>query len=187
MGNRGILHDHGKRLVRVSANKAWIACSLEFQGIRRELMKPGSYTELFFLDEPTAYAAGHRPCNYCQKDRLRAFKTCWIAANAARHNLQSPTMPLIDNVLHAERIDKAKGKVTYTDKIANLPDGTFINYNGGCYLKWGGRLHQWSVAGYGESITLPADQSVTVLTPKSIVECFRNGLVPEVHSSINKS
>lgn len=187
MGNRGNLHNHERQVVRVSAHKSWVTCRLEFQGIRRELMKPGHYTELFFLDEATAYAAGHRPCNDCQKDRLKEFKTYWLAANGDLLNLHSPVIAAIDAVLHAERFDKVKGKVSYADTAASLPDGTFISHNGSYYLQWGGKFREWSASGYVSAIDLPGDQIVTVLTPKSIVECFRHGLVPAVHSSVNKS
>ncbi|MEI6306400.1 MAG: hypothetical protein WCP33_06230 [Deltaproteobacteria bacterium] len=186
MGNRGNLHNLERQVVRVSAHKSWVACRLEFQGIRRELMKPGSYTELFFLDEATAYSAGHRPCNDCQKDRLKEFRDCWIAANAPRYNLQSPTMPLIDGVLHDERIGKQNMKVTYTDDADRLPDGAFIDYEGAAYFKWQGRYLEWSAGGYVNAITLPLKTAVPVLTPKSIVRCFHNGLVPEVHISASK-
>lgn len=84
MGNRGILHDDGNRIVRPWAHKAWVTCLLEFNGVKRpKPFSPGNYSELFFMDEATAFAAGHRPCAHCQRARHREFKDSWVRANGA--------------------------------------------------------------------------------------------------------
>src|SRR5450432_2352002 len=81
MGNRGVIHDANQKIVRAFKHKAWIACALQFQGRRRAVMSPNRWTELFFLDETTAFAAGHRPCSECRKENFKKFKQCWIIGN----------------------------------------------------------------------------------------------------------
>src|SRR5262249_11244908 len=100
MGNRGVLHDGEGRIVRPWRQKRWIACLLQFKGRKRAVMSPGRYTELFFLDEATALAAGHRPCAECLRDRFTAFRDAWIRGRAAG----KVTAPEIDSRLHTERL-----------------------------------------------------------------------------------
>lgn len=183
MGNRGNLHNDNKAVVRKSAHKSWVACQLSFEGIKREVMKPGAYTELFFLDEAIAYSSGHRPCSDCQKAKFKFFKKCWLESNGKLHDMPSTNMSEIDKVLHGERIDQQGGKITFMTNAGELPDGTCIEYEGKNYLKWNKRYLGWSAAGYISAIALPHNLQVTVLTPKSVVRCFMNGLTPEVHIS----
>jgi len=183
MGNRGILHENG-RITRKSMHKGWITCLLEFEDNRREVMSEGRYTELFFLDEATAFAAGHRPCYDCQRERFYAFRDSWVKTNARLHKLNDPAMSEIDKVLHKERITRKEEKVTYLDNALNVGRGALIEYEGKYYLKWDSRFYEWSAAGYVSAISLPNKQLVKVLTPKSIVRCFKNGFLPKVHKSI---
>jgi len=83
MGNRGVLHDDERRIVRFSQGRRWIACLTDVKGRRRPLMTPGRYTELFFLDEATALAAGHRPCWECRRADALRFRDAWARAAGA--------------------------------------------------------------------------------------------------------
>jgi hypothetical protein len=183
MGNRGILHLNGK-IFRNSMYNGWKTCLLDYEGNHRIVMRENSYTELFFLDEATAFSAGHRPCGECQRNRYYLFKNTWLTANAKIYKMINPTMAGIDRVLHKERINRKGGKVTYQDKALNVARGAFIELDGKYYLKWGNQFLEWSAAGYVSAITLPNNQEVTVLTPNSIARMFKNGFVPCVHDSI---
>lgn len=185
MGNRGILHNQNQQLVKVFAHKAWVTCRLDFKDRKRELMQPGNYTELFFLDEATALTAGHRPCGECRRERFNEFKSIWITANAPSYSISNPSIAQIDTILHAERIARNRSKVTYPENASNLPDGTFFAREGVCWLVWRGQCLKWSENGYTEVATMPANQQLAVLTPRSIVACYRHGLVPTVHDSAN--
>jgi hypothetical protein len=178
-GNRGILHDDQRRLTsRRWTTHAWIVCLLEFKDRHREVMTPGTWTELFFLDEATALAAGHRPCGECRRADYARFKACWIAGNHAA------TIQQIDRQLHAERVaPRTHAKVTYEAEINNLPDSVMIALNGDAYLIWRGDLLKWSPGGYHERIAQPNAGTVTVLTPRSTVNAIRAGYVPQVHES----
>src|SRR5207249_11851668 len=124
MGNRGsCLHDTAQRIVRPFVSRRWIACLLEFKGRRRTVMTPGRYTELFFLDEATALAAGHRPCAECQRARYLLFRDHWAAANPGRAASAPPSAEALDRVLHAERVGPGGGKRTYAERLARLPTG----------------------------------------------------------------
>ncbi|MDD2499604.1 MAG: hypothetical protein PHN92_02160 [Geobacter sp.] len=186
MGNRGILHNRDQQLVKLFSHKSWVSCQLDFKGRKRKLMQPGNYTELFFLDEATALSAGHRPCGECQRERFSEFKSIWIDANGSRCGMSNPTIAQIDAVLHAERIDRSRSKVTYLQKRSELPNGAFFFHDGSCWLVWQEQCLKWSEKGYTEVTAMPPDQPLSVLTPRSIVECYRHGFVPRVHSSANQ-
>lgn len=188
MGNRGNLHNEHKELIRQtkSSYKGWVTCLLQFEGIQREIMSPGKYTELFFLDEATAFSAGHRPCNDCQKDRLKEFKKVWLSANKSEYALTGTNLKDIDGVIQEERIDTNGNKVTYSSEITGLPDGTFVEIENKYFLKWRGSLLEWSFDGYVSAVLMPSNKSAKVLTPKSIVRCFRSGFLPKVHESAEK-
>jgi hypothetical protein len=126
MGNRGILHDDQQRLRRRWAGRAWICCLLEFQGRRDPVMAPGHYTRLFFLDEPTALAAGHRPCAYCRRSAYNAFRHAWAAANPQHGLGPAPRATEIDRVLHEERVGPDGSKRLHQAALAGLPDGAFV-------------------------------------------------------------
>jgi hypothetical protein len=188
MGNRGNLHNGRKELIRQTKSnyRGWVNCLLKFNGIQREVMSPGKYTELFFLDEATAFSAGHRPCNDCQKDRLKEFKNIWLSANESAYTLTGTNLKDIDEVIQEERIDTNGNKVTCFSEITGLPDGTFIELEDKYFLKWRSSLLEWSFDGYVSAVPIPSNKTAKVLTPKSIVRCFSSGFLPKVHESAKK-
>jgi hypothetical protein len=185
MGNRGCLHDEQQRIRRPYQTKRWIICLLEFKGIRRTLMKPGSWTELFFLDEATALAAGHRPCAYCQRDRFELFRAHWAAANPTLAGTVKPLVDTIDHALHEERINRQKGKIVFPVRLLDLPSGVLFTdeKHSAAYLWWHEQVWRWQPAGYtlGEIASLPA--VVQVLTPRSTVNTLQHGYPVAVHPS----
>ncbi|TAN05705.1 MAG: hypothetical protein EPN38_10760 [Rhodanobacteraceae bacterium] len=182
LGNRGVIHDEHQVIVAQWRSKAWITCRLHYRGVRRAVFSPHTWSELFFLDEATAFAAGHRPCAYCRRARYRDFKRAWCAANRWLGLGDHPRVGLIDARLHAERVAGGGGKRAWPAACCELPAGTFVRWNGGPCLAWRGRLYPWSHWGYAEPLPLPA-AVVEVLTPPSIVAVFRSGFRPQVHDS----
>ncbi len=182
MGNRGILHDEARRIVRSWQVQRWIVCVTEFRGRHRQVMRPHSYTELFFLDEATAFAAGHRPCAECRNADYRRFLAAWAQCVGGPTNAGH-----IDAVLHAERLEgrgASQRKRTYDQQLAPLPDGAMITLDGSAWLLWRGRLLQWSAAGYSVRRPLPpASTRVEVLTPRSLVAVLGEGYQLLVHPS----
>lgn len=183
LGNRGILHNAQKEIIATSARKGWVTCLLEFEGRQRQVFSTGSYSELFFLDEATAFSAGHRPCAECRRERYNEFKSAWVKANSGLVRSQNPPITEIDKVMHADRAVRGGGKVTFDAPLADLPQGTFIDCGGEALLLWGRGLLRWSFEGYsGHQAALPGNL-VCVLTPRSVVQTFRSGFVPTVHAS----
>ena len=142
-------------------------------------MTPGLYTELFFLDEATAFAAGHRPCCECRRHDHFRFKMYWLKGNPQHKLTEKTSIQQIDTILHNERINHAGNKVTYLDNIDNLPGGTFIFMNEQPYLIAGRHLHHWTASGYDGKLPLPKNKIVTVLTPRSVVNTFSAGYIPQ--------
>jgi hypothetical protein len=178
-GNRGCLHDDAQRIRRAFVGRRWISCLLEFKGRHRRIMMPGRYTELFFLDEATALAAGHRACAECQRARYEAFRRHWAVANGRR---RQPSADEVDSVLHAERLDARRRKRTYTEALARLPDGVMVADSGGrAHLVREGRLLPWTPAGYRRAARRRADARVMVLTPRSIVRAIADGYPAGMH------
>ena len=169
-GNRGCLHDASGRIVRRYQVKRWIACRLEFKDRRRvQKMQPGRYTELFFLDEATAFAAGHRPCAECRREDYNAFLALVGETRADD----------VDERLHAERSRH------WAAPFDGLPDGTFVLRDGEPWLVHGDELLRWTPGGYTERLARPSS-SMTVLTPQTTLEVLRagwNGVVPFLHPS----
>src|ERR1700688_1868525 len=127
MGNRGgALHNADREIVRGYKSRRWIACVLEFRGRYRVVMSPNRYTELFFLDEAVAFAAGHRPCAECRRERYNAFKDAWRLVHRLH---ETPFADEMDVELHPARIDRRK-KVTYEAALRSLPDGCFVQVEG---------------------------------------------------------
>ena len=156
-GNRGCLHDDHGRIRRRSATKRWIACRLEFRGWRRQpLLQPGRFTELFFLDEATAFAAGHRPCALCRREDYKRFLTLAGASGAEE----------IDERLHQERLGPRP------QAPAHLPDGAFVLLDGEPWLVHGGGLRRWTPAGYAE---VRATGPAQLITPPTLVAVLRAG------------
>lgn len=170
MGNRGCLVDRQGRLARPWQLERWITCVLEFRGRRRTpLMAPGRYTELFFLDEATALAAGHRPCAECRRADAHAFRRAWDAGRDAAVG----AFPALDHALHAQRTAgpwRARG--------AALPDGTMVAVDGDALLVHGDALLPWSHGGYGPPRPRPAG-TVDVVTPRGTVAALAAGWTPQ--------
>lgn len=185
LGNRGILHDDDKNIVKPWAHKNWVTCELSFKGIKRELFGPGSYTELFFLDEATAFSAGHRPCAHCRRQRYKEFKKFWGDA-IGQPDAASVSSQKIDRRLHSERANRSREKVLFNAKFCEVPEGALIVLEAEAYLVWGGHLHKWSHHGYAAPQQLPSsNQVVQVTTPKTIIQMYKLGFKPLVHSSIH--
>jgi hypothetical protein len=185
MGNRGCLHDGGGHIRRAWQLRRWIACVLAFKGRRRRVMAPGRYTELFFLDEATALAAGHRPCAECRRGRFDAFRRAW-ATHAGTGGSPPPTAPEIDDLLHAERVAPDGSKRTHPADLDELPDSVFVRLPGreaDACLVWGGGLLVWSAGGYSARLPRPTGVGVRVLTPPSTVGAIRAGYAPGLHPS----
>jgi hypothetical protein len=178
-GNRGIIHDPAtKTLTRRWANKAWLTCVCEFRGRRRVVMGGRSWTELFFLDEATAFAAGHRPCFFCRRDDANRFRAAWETGNGATHVLALD----IDAVLHRERLAGGKKRVhLLPTRLEELPDGAMVQQGAESYLVVGGRALVWSPAGYGEARGEIKD--AMLLTPPSTLRAFMAGYKPVLHPS----
>jgi hypothetical protein len=183
MGNRGIIHDsRSKRLLaRRWQHQSWICCALEFKGFQHPIMGAGSYTELFFLDEVTAFAAGHRPCAYCRRRDFNAFKLAWVEANAIDRSVAEVRAASIDHQIHCERVTRRREKITFEAQLGALPDGTFVADRGEAFLVSGKQLFVWRPEGYGAPVARGNDRRVTVLTPRSVVAAFRQGHRPLVH------
>jgi len=180
MGNRGILHNEKQELLRPFKLKAWLICKLEFKGRWRQVMAPDRYTELFFLDEATAFAAGHRPCFECRREDFNLFKSLWLKGNPEYNFNQKTPVAKIDEILHSERINYVKLKVMFEEKAKNIPDGTFVLYKNDAYLISDGLMYLWSPFGYQSGIALPHVAKLSVLTPKSVVNTFRAGYLPQM-------
>jgi hypothetical protein len=176
-GNRGCLHDDAGRIRRRYATRRWIACRLRFRGRRRSpLMQPGRYTELFFLDEATALAAGHRACAECRRrdyDRLGAI---WRELHPGQEGADA-----IDAQLHGERTGPRPPAA-----LDELPDGAFVLHAGAPHLVLGAELLAWTPAGYAERTPRPAGVRAPLVTPPSLIAVLRAGwqpLVPLLHPS----
>lgn len=194
MGNRGCLHDGERNILYQYRTKRWIICRLSFKGRQRQLMTPGEYTELFFLDEATALAAGHRPCYECNRERFYAFGKLWMAANPDVIPYGRLNADLLDAHLHQERIStpyyqRDKVKLTYEGALDDLPDGAFIAFGDDKkpHLIRGQHLYPWSPGGYAPAVERPAGAVVTVLTPHSTVRTLALGYKPCVHHSAYKA
>ena len=168
-GNRGCLHDDRGRIRRRFATRRWIACRLQFKGWHRKaLMQPGKFTELFFLDEATAFAAGHRPCALCRREDYRRFLELTGAPGADE----------VDERLHRERLD-GHGRRLHPGFFDDLPDGTFVLRGSEPWLVSGSALLRWTPAGYSDRI-VPDDRRLQAITPPTLVELLRVGWEPAV-------
>jgi hypothetical protein len=164
-GNRGCLHDADGRIRRRYQVKRWIACRLVFRDWHRSpLLQPGKFTELFFLDEATALAAGHRPCALCRHEDYTRFAALWrdlhgdVGADA------------IDGRLHDERFDAvARARRLHRVPLDDLPDGSFLLQDGTAHLVLGARLLPWGASGYASAIARPTGVETTLVTPPSLV------------------
>jgi hypothetical protein len=185
-GNRGCLHDAQGRIRRTYATRRWIACRLRFRGRRRSpLMQPGRYTELFFLDEATALAAGHRPCAECRREDYRRFQGVWESLHPGPAGADA-----MDDVLHAERLDGSGGRRLHQVSMDELPDGAFVMWGSAPRMVLGDRLLAWTPAGYADPIPRPARSPADAITPPSLVDLLWtgwDGSVPLLHSTANQA
>jgi hypothetical protein len=174
MGNRGVLHDEHKQLGRARwKHNNWVNCVLSFHGRRRTLMTPNRYTELFFLDEAVALAAGHRPCGECRRERYRAYMDLWAAHCA---DLGHATPKDVDRALQRARIDpKTKGQRRYEAALDALPDGAFVALGDTACLVQRDHLLPYNPTGYGPALERPRGMTVRVLTPEPTVRILGAG------------
>lgn len=179
MGNRGILHDETGRITAPFRHHNWVCCELDFKGRKRDLMQPGRYTELFFLDEAVALAAGHRPCAECRRADYNRFRAAWAKATGSR-----PSANAMDAALHEARIiPRLRAQRRHEADLTDLPEGTFILWEGRPALILDDRLLPWAPPGYGPPVPRPASGRVTVLTPAPTVATLRAGYRPALHPS----
>jgi hypothetical protein len=178
-GNRGIIHDPAtKTLTRRWASQAWLTCLCEFRGWRRKVMGGRSWTELFFLDEATALAAGHRPCFFCRRDDANRFRAAWQEGNGTRAVLARD----LDAVLHRERLVGGEKRLhALTVPLKKLPDGAMVQDGNESYLIAKGRALAWSPAGYRDMQN--ALQDAMLLTPPSTLRALAAGYRPVLHES----
>ena len=182
-GNRGCLHDDQGRIRRRFGVKRWISCRLEFRGWHRTpLMQPGRFTELFFLDEATAFAAGHRPCALCRRADYDRFVEIWRSLHPSQRGADA-----MDEQLHAERVDsETRGQRRHTASYDDLPDGSFVLEDGEPRLIRRSQVLRWTPGGYVEPTARPEREKAVLLTPPSLVEVLASGwdgIVPLLHPS----
>ena len=189
MGNRGILHDGRGRLGAARwRHPHWVTCLLEFKSRWRPVMQPHAYTELFFLDEATAFAAGHRPCGECRRPDYLHFLDAWAKATGKPDRSSLRAVP-IDEIMHDDRQVRRPGAGSREQRIwraalADLPDGSFVKLpdDSHAWVVAGSRILRWSHHGYDEAKARRRAE-VEVLTPKVSVAAFRAGYRPKLHSS----
>ncbi|MGV8987841.1 MAG: hypothetical protein ACOH2H_16330 [Cypionkella sp.] len=177
-GNRGILHDETQTLRKRWASKAWICCALQWKDTRRTPMTGRSWTELFFLDEAVALAAGHRPCATCRRPAYAAFRTAWGQAN-----LPGTKAAEVDAHLHAARLTPTRQQRRFAAEASHLPDGTFILHTTP-HLLHGAQAFPYTPAGYLPPILRP-NGPVEVMTPQPGVAVLRMGYRPALHPSLS--
>jgi hypothetical protein len=182
-GNRGCLHDDAGIVRRRYNGRRWITCRLAFRGWHREaLMQPGRFTELFFLDEATAFAAGHRPCALCRREDYVHFVEIWRDIHPEQTGADA-----IDTQLHTERIDRdTRGQRHHEARIDQLPNGAFVLQEGAPYLVMDARLLGWTPSGYVDPVRRPRNARTILITPPSSVDVLRadwRPVVPLLHPS----
>lgn len=181
-GNRGIIHDPATRTLlrkRWAAN-AWLICVLDYKGKRRRVMGGRSWTELFFLDEAVALAAGHRPCFFCRRQDAEAFRAAWARAREGG----APLAPEMDAVLHGERLNHGRKRVhALPGPVGELPDGAVIAAGGEAYTLAHGRAFRWTEHGYGPAQEIPRADGL--LTPPSTLLAMRAGYRPMLHPDLD--
>lgn len=186
MGNRGVLHDDDRNLVRPRNARAWIICELEFKGRRRELMTPGHYTELFFLDEATALAAGHRPCFECRRDAAARFLSAWQQRGGRGDARVADVDSELSEQRRIPRTGLRDGKRSYLAELGYLPSGAMVDVEGSAWLVDDGTLVEWSHEGYADTRRRPIEtgQVGWVLTPYGTVQSLRNGYQVVEHPTL---
>ena len=181
IGNRGIIHDPAtKTLLRKRwSTKAWLVCVLHYKGRRRDVMARRSWTELFFLDEAIALAAGHRPCFFCRRSDAEAFRSAWARANGGK----VPRALEMDAVLHTERLDHGRKRVhPIPGPVDQMPDGTVITADEEAYTLAHGRAFRWAERGYLTAQEIPP--TAVLLTPPSTLQAMCAGYRPVLHPDL---
>lgn len=183
-GNRGIIHDPATRtlLPKRWASKAWLVCACDFKGVRRTVMGGRSWTELFFLDEAIALAAGHRPCFFCRRQAAEGFRAFWASAG----NETLPSAGAMDAVLHDERVERRRKRLhPIPGPVAKLPDGAVVAIGTEAFTLRAGLAYRWTHDGYAPPQHLgTADW---LLTPPSTMQVLAAGYRPVFHPSIEAS
>ncbi|WEK02265.1 MAG: hypothetical protein P0Y59_11465 [Candidatus Sphingomonas phytovorans] len=180
-GNRGIIHDPLTRVLlrRRWASRSWLICTCDYQGRRREVMATRSWTELFFLDEAVALAAGHRPCFLCRRADAERFRNAWSMAAGSEH----ASAPHIDTTLHHERVEHGQKRLHPIPMAqSDLPDGTMIAANSAAFAIYKGNAYRWTSEGYAAREDIA--QAAGMLTPPSTYRAFAAGYRPVLHPSI---
>jgi hypothetical protein len=183
LGNRGgRFHREDRTLgARRHVTRAWICCRLKFNNRQREVWGRG-YTELFFLDEVTALAAGHRPCFECRRKDAQAFADFWALARQLRSR---PRVAEMDVILHAERLDH-RDKRRHRRRVDNLPDGALVALEDGAWAVRGRSLLRWTPSGYDARKRRPKKIMVDVLTPPAVLRVLAAGYPPQWHPSADR-
>jgi hypothetical protein len=180
-GNRGIIHDPQTKtlLKRRWTSRAWLTCVCEFKGRRRDVMGKRSWTELFFLDEATAFAAGHRPCFFCRRDDANRFRGAWQDGNG----VSDVRVGDIDRVLHRERLEGTKKRLhPLPVPLFELPDGAMVAAGAESFLIAKGRALMWSPAGYRAA--QDKIEGAMLLTPPSALRALSAGYRIVLHGSV---
>ena len=182
-GNRGCLHDAEGRIRRTYNGKRWIACRLRFRGRhRRRLMQPGRYTELFFIDEATAFGAWHRPCAECRREDYVRLTAIWNDLHPGQAGADA-----IDAQLHGERVvPGTRAQRHHEAAFDELPDGAFVLHRGEPFLVLGRKLLRWTPGGYLRGGRRPAGGTAVAITPPSLLSVLRTDwqpVVPLLHPS----
>ncbi len=183
MENRGRLHNEHKQIGQKRwTTQSWVTCTLSFGGRKRELMAPDNYTELFFLDEATALAAGHRPCGECRRENHKAFVAAWKSGHGLTEDHRL-TVKDIDTVMHRERREPIEDRSPAD--LNSIPDGAMVaNLTGQVWIKWTGGYYPWSFDGYG-SRQGNLDNPVILVTPASTTSALRAGYSVAIHPSLS--
>ncbi len=188
MGNRGILHDDRGTLGSARwRHKNWIVCTLSCQGRKAVINAPGHYTKLFFCDEPTALAAGHRPCAECRRPDFLRYMMAWQKAYGLKC---PPKAGEADEALHQARVGPDRQQVRTLRRIGNLPDGTMVTLDKEpevAWLIWKDGLHRWSHSGYTEHRPIARQDAVVTLTPEPTIQILAAGYSPLVHPTADRS
>ncbi|NTF33742.1 hypothetical protein [Rhizobium skierniewicense] len=181
-GNRGMIHDPQTKTLTTKrwTSKAWLVCNCDYKKVRRDVMATRSWTELFFFDEATALAAGHRPCFQCRRDDADRFRSAWAAGNG----VSPPSSKDMDSVLHRERLQSRRKRLNMLlSPLEHLPDGAMIAAAGNAFLIVDGKPYHWDADGYQPVQTLPFVDGL--LTPPSTLNTLRAGYTPRLHPSLS--
>ncbi|GAK69795.1 hypothetical protein [Agrobacterium rubi] len=183
-GNRGIIHDPDTKTLTTKrwTSKSWLVCTCDYKDVRRNVMATRSWTELFFFDEATALAAGHRPCFQCRREDADRFRAAWASGNET----SPPSAKTMDSVLHKERLQSRRKRLNMLlSPLEHLPDGAMIAAGGEAFLIVGGKPYHWGINGYQPAKTLPFVDGL--LTPPSTLNTLRAGYVPRLHPSVART